>query len=58
MKAAGRDACGGFEIGVDVDQRLEGGARYRDKRPVAQKMWTTIMDVLRRIGALAKDLAA
>jgi DNA polymerase-1 len=58
MKAAGRDVCDGFEIGVDVDQRLEGGARYRDKRPVAQKMWRTIMDVLREIGALAKDLAA
>jgi DNA polymerase I len=58
MKAAGRDVCDGLEIGVDIDQRLEGGARYRDKRPVAQKMWATIMDVLRRIGALAKDLAA
>ena len=36
MKAAGRDVCDGFEIGVDVDQMLEHGARYRDKRPVAQ----------------------
>ena len=39
MKAAGRDVCDGFEIGVDVDQLLEHGARYRDKRPVAKKMW-------------------
>ena len=23
MRAAGREVCGGFEIGVDVDQRLE-----------------------------------
>ena len=37
MRAAGRDVCGGFEIGVDVDQMLVGGARYRDKRPVAQE---------------------
>ena len=50
MKAAGRDVCNGFEIGVDIDQRLEHGARYRDKRPVAQRMWQTIMDVLREIG--------
>ena len=39
MRAAGREVCDGFEIGVDVDQRLEPGARYRDKRPVAKKMW-------------------
>jgi hypothetical protein len=56
MKAAGRDVCNGFEIGVDVDQRLERGARYQDKRPVAQRMWQTIMNVLREIGV--GDLAA
>jgi DNA polymerase I len=56
MKAAGRDVCDGLEIGVDIDQRLEHGARYRDKRPVAQKMWQTIMDALREIGV--KGLAA
>jgi DNA polymerase I len=58
MTATGRDVCDGFEIGVDIDQRLERGTRYRDKRPVAQKMWQTIMDVLRGIGALAEGLAA
>jgi hypothetical protein len=59
MRQAGRDVCNGFEIDVDVDQRLERGARYRDKRPVAQAMWKTIMDVLRAIGALPrKDSAA
>src|SRR5262245_24175995 len=42
MRAAGRDTCEGFEIGVDVDQMLEGGARYCDKRPMAGKMWATI----------------
>jgi hypothetical protein len=31
-------------------ERLEHGSRYRDKRPVAQRMWQTIMDVLRDIG--------
>ena len=59
MKAAGRDVCNGFEIGVDIDfdQRKQ-GVRFRDKRPVAQKMWKTIMDVLREIGALSEDMAA
>jgi hypothetical protein len=54
MKAAGRHVCDGFEIGfeigVDIDQRLEHGARYQDKRPIAQRMWRAIMDVLREIG--------
>jgi hypothetical protein len=54
MRAAGRDVCGGFEIDVDVDQMLVGGARYRDKRPVAQKMWAAIEDVLMAIGALKR----
>jgi DNA polymerase I len=43
-----------FEIGVDADQMLIGGARYCDKRPVAQKMWATIMSTLEAIGALPK----
>jgi hypothetical protein len=59
MRAAGRETCDGLEIGVDVDQLLENGARYRDKRPIAVKMWETIMRVLREIGALpAKGEAA
>ena len=58
MRAAGRDVCGGFEIGVDVDQKLEGGARYRDKRVVAQEMWKTIMGALEAIGAVPKRTAA
>ena len=41
MRGAGRDICRGLEIGVDIDQKLEGGARYRDKREMAQKMWAT-----------------
>jgi hypothetical protein len=58
MRGAGRDVCDGFEIGVDVDQLLEGGARYRDKRPMAQKMWDTIMDVLAAIGAVPRKAVA
>lgn len=54
MRNAGKELCGGLEIGVDVDQKLIGGARYRDKRPMAVKMWDTIMDVLVEIGALKK----
>jgi DNA polymerase-1 len=52
MRSAGRDVCGGFEIGVDVDQQLERGARYRDKRPMAKKLWRTVMGVLEKLGAL------
>jgi DNA polymerase I-like protein with 3'-5' exonuclease and polymerase domains len=50
MTAAGRDCCEGLTIGADVDQLLKGGARYRDKRPMARKMWGRIMGVLRSIG--------
>jgi hypothetical protein len=58
MRAAGRDVCDGFEIGVDTDQLLEGGARYHDKRPIAQKMWATIMAALQTIGSLPERNAA
>ena len=58
MRGAGRDVCNGFEIGVDVDQILRPGARYRDKRPVAKKMWATMMQKLQEIGALPEGLAA
>ena len=54
MRVAGTEVCGGLEIGVDVDQKLIGGARYRDKRPVAKKMWATVMGVLQDLGALPK----
>jgi len=54
MRAAGTEVCGGLEIGVDEDQKLIGGERYRDKRPVAQKMWDVVMETLAEIGALSK----
>jgi DNA polymerase I len=54
MRVAGRDVCRSFEIGVDIDQKLVGGARFRDKRPVARKMWATMMETLQEIGALPK----
>ena len=52
MRTAGRDVCGGFEIGVDIDQELRAGARYRDKRPVAKDMWDTMMSALQDVGAM------
>jgi DNA polymerase I-like protein with 3'-5' exonuclease and polymerase domains len=52
MRGAGQDTCDGLEIGVDVDQKLENGARYRDKRPAAKKMWETMMRTLQEIRAL------
>ena len=54
MRAVGQQVCDGLEVGVDTDQLLVGGARYTDKRPMAQKMWATIMSVLIAIGALPK----
>jgi DNA polymerase family A len=54
MREAGKDVCDGLEVGVDVDQRLEHGARYEDKRPVAKKMWATIVTALQEIGAIPK----
>jgi DNA polymerase-1 len=58
MRGAGCDVCNGLEIGVDVDQRLENGARYHDKRPVAEAMWQTVMDALQGIGALPAKAVA
>ena len=59
MRGAGRDVCDGLvEIGVDIDQRLEHGARYHDKRPMAQKMWATIIGTLQAIGALPRRVVA
>lgn len=57
MKGAGRDVCNGLEIGVDVDQMLEKGARYQDKRPVAKQMWATMMRALQDIGAMPRAAA-
>ena len=57
MIQAGRDCCDGLTIGASTDQRLENGARYRDKRPVAVKMWNTITDVLRTVGVEIRDAA-
>ena len=54
MRAAGREVCNGFEIGVDVDQMLIGGARYADKRPLAQRMWGTMMSALEAVKAIPR----
>jgi DNA polymerase I len=54
MRSAGRDVCGGFEIGVDVDQLLRPGEHYCDKRDVAKEMWATVMDALEAVGATPK----
>jgi DNA polymerase-1 len=58
MLQTGRDVCDGFEIGVDTDQLLRGGARYYDKRPMARQMWATIMRALQAVGALPERGAA
>jgi hypothetical protein len=53
MAAAGAEVCNGFEIGVGEEQRLVGGARFRDKRPVAQALWRTMMGVLEDVKGAA-----
>jgi DNA polymerase I len=50
MKQAGRDTCGGLEIGVDVERMKDG--RFRDKRDMAVKMWGTVTKALQAVGAL------
>jgi hypothetical protein len=57
MRIAGIEVCGGLEIGVDTDQKLVGGARYQDKRPVAKHMWEVVMGVLRELGAIPEAAA-
>jgi hypothetical protein len=54
MLKAGRAVCDGFDIGVDIDQKLIGGERYMDKRPLAKKMWKTIMYTLEAVGAIPR----
>ncbi|WMT76066.1 DNA polymerase [Bradyrhizobium sp. Ash2021] len=54
MSKAGREVCGGLEIGVELDKRIDGGERYVDSRPMALKMWSTIMNTVEAIGALPK----
>ena len=54
MRAAGKEVCDGFEIDVDVDQKLIGGARYHDKRDMAKRMWATVMGVLRKLGRVVR----
>ena len=54
MRTAGREICDGFEIDVDEDQILLGGARYSDKRDVAKKMWATMMRSLQAVGAIPR----
>jgi DNA polymerase family A len=57
MHWAGKEVCGGFEVAVDVDQMLQGGARYSDKRPVAKKLWATIMGALAAVKAIPRKAA-
>jgi hypothetical protein len=49
---AARDVCPSLEIGADADQVLRNGERYRDKRPMAKKMWNAMMQTLQDVGAL------
>jgi hypothetical protein len=52
MRMTASDVCRGLDIGVGTDQLLTNGARYRDVRPLAKKMWATMMQALQELGAL------
>ena len=54
MRIAGLQVCGGLEVGVDIDQGkgMVRGQRFRDKRPMAKKMWAAMMRALQEVGAL------
>jgi len=54
MRQAGRDVCGGFEVGVDLGKRIEGGEHYHDTRKIAVKMYTTIENTIEAIAAMPK----
>jgi DNA polymerase I len=55
MRKAGQDTCNGLEIGADVDQLLENGAHFRDKRKTALRMWERMMETLQRVGAIRRS---
>jgi hypothetical protein len=55
MRRAGRDVCNGLDIGASADQVLRAGARYRDSRPVAIKLWNAIVTKLNELGALPES---
>jgi hypothetical protein len=58
MLRAGRETCGGFEIGVDNGIKpLTGGERYADQRPMAIRLWSTMMDALEKIGVRKREAA-
>ena len=50
MRWAGQQVCNGLTIDADVDQKLVGGARYKDKRKKAQKIWNSMLTALRDVG--------
>jgi hypothetical protein len=53
MRGAGRDVCLGLDIGVDTDQTLAAGERYRDKREESKRLWATMMRTLEGARATA-----
>jgi DNA polymerase I len=56
MLQAGRDVCGGFEIGVDNGiAPLKAGDRYADQREEAIHLWSTMMDALDKIGVRKRE---
>jgi DNA polymerase I len=48
MRAAGREVCHGFEIGVDIDKVFE-GSRRRYEDPRGKDIWETINNTLNRV---------
>ena len=58
MRAVGREVCDRIDVGVDLDwSTMQTGRRYRDKRPLAVKMWADIIDILQSIGVDLREAA-
>jgi hypothetical protein len=50
MRWAGRQVCGGLDVGAGIDKLLKPGERFLDKRATAAKMWSTVERTLESIG--------
>ena len=54
MRAAGAEVCGGLAIGVDVDQKLISGARYRTNDQWRSGCGQRVMETLPRSALLRR----
>jgi hypothetical protein len=58
MRWAGRQICGGLDVGASVDKLLKPGERFLDKRDMAVKMWSIVERTLESIGVRERRIAS